>query len=31
MQYGAAGHAGDCQVLSLPEMAERYDRSPVGA
>jgi fructose-bisphosphate aldolase, class II len=25
-QFGAAGHAGDYQVLSLPEMAERYAR-----
>jgi fructose-bisphosphate aldolase class II len=30
-QFGAAGHAGDYEVLSLPEMAERYARSPVGA
>ena len=30
-QFGAGGHAGDYEVLSLPEMAERYARSPVGA
>ena len=30
-QFGAAGHAGDYKVLSLDEMAKRYEASPVGA
>ena len=30
-QFGAAGHAGDYKVLSLDEMAKRYQASPVGA
>jgi fructose-bisphosphate aldolase class II len=29
--FGAAGHAGDYEVLSLDEMATRYAGSPVGA
>jgi len=30
-QFGAAGHAGDYEVLSLEEMAKLYAGSPVGA
>jgi len=30
-QFGAAGHAGDYEVLPLSEMAKRYAGSPVGA
>jgi fructose-bisphosphate aldolase class II len=30
-QFGAAGHAGDYDVLPLEEMAKRYAGSPVGA
>jgi len=30
-QFGAAGHAGDYDVLSLEETAKRYAESPVGA
>ena len=30
-QFGAAGHAGDYEVLPLEEMAKRYAGSPVGA
>jgi fructose-bisphosphate aldolase, class II len=30
-QFGAAGHAGDYEVLPLEAMAERYAGSPVGA
>jgi hypothetical protein len=30
-QFGAAGHAGDYEVLPLEEMAKRYKGSPVGA
>jgi fructose-bisphosphate aldolase class II len=30
-QFGAAGHAGDYDVLPLEEMARRYAGSPVGA
>jgi fructose-bisphosphate aldolase, class II len=30
-QFGAAGHEGDYEVLSLAEMGERYRKKPVGA
>jgi fructose-bisphosphate aldolase class II len=30
-QFGAAGHAGDYTVISLEEMAKRYEGSPVSA
>src|SRR5258707_1118667 len=30
-QFGSAGHAGDYEVLSLAEMAEGYEASPVSA
>jgi fructose-bisphosphate aldolase class II len=30
-QFGAAGHAGDYEVVPLEEMAKRYAGSPVGA
>ena len=30
-KFGAAGHAGDYEVLPLEEMAKRYTESPVGA
>jgi fructose-bisphosphate aldolase class II len=30
-QFGSAGRAGDYEVLSLDQMAKRYQASPVGA